>query len=483
MLDSIDQTIATHHLVPDGTHILLAVSGGADSILLLHALVRLARNHDWRVTVAHLNHGLRGAQGSDDAAFVREQADAMNLQCYRETVDVRMLARRNRQSIEMAGRQARHDFFMRLSRHLDISRVATGHTADDRIETLLLNLARGTGMDALASIPYRTTLSSGLLLVRPLLDIARPDIEKWLQEHAYRWRNDPSNTNPVYRRNRVRHELLPWLESRLNPRVRNALQKLMQQATLDREWIETVAQDITRKCTIKPLRTKSINNEQPTQPALDRRRLTPHPAALRQRVIANWLQHLNIPRPRIDQPTIERLDRMLVAGCPGRIVLAGKTAIRIKNDVLEYEPPTTTPVMLDDREWLLPMTHNEFLDLDEPGLRVIITLETGPFSREGGRTPGYFPAQTTIRMPGAGDLPLKIRFRRPGDRLYPTGAGGSRKIQDILTDAKVPALERARIPLLVHGEDVVWLPGYRISKHWRVTNPNIPRLRIRIERK
>lgn len=483
MLHRIDQTIAGHHLIPDGTHTLIAVSGGADSVFLLHALKGLAPAHDWRFTVAHLDHGLRGTQGSDDAAFVRELAKTLHVDCICEHADVRSLAGHHRQSIEMAGRKARHDFYHRVSRERRIDQVATGHTADDRIETLLLNLARGTGMEGLASIPYRAAPRNGLRLVRPLLDVGRTDIEIWMREHHHPWRIDPSNRDPVYRRNRVRHELLPWLESRLNPGIRGALLRLIRQATRDREWIEVTAADATRKCTVEPLGGETGDAPFPRWPALDRDRLLAYPAALRHRIIRNWLYRLRIPAPRIDQATIETLDRMAAGNGPERTVLAGNTPIACHHERLECVHPVPSPAGVDPREWVLPIQDHASIEVDDPGFRITVTHETGSFRREGGRTPGLFPAQCTIRMPDATEAPLIIRFWKPGDRLRPTGRSGSRKIHDILTDARVPARERARIPLVVHDRNVIWLPGYRISQDWRVTNPDVPRLRIHIERR
>ncbi len=480
MLERIERTITAQELIPDGSRILVAVSGGADSILLLQALTSLGRSHQWQLAVAHLNHGLRDAQSSRDAALVKAQAEALHVDCILESVDVRSLARRNGQSIEMAGRQARRDFFQRTARRLNIQRVATGHTADDRIETLLLNLARGTGVDALASIPYRVTLPDGVTLVRPLLDIERPAIEHWLEQQGHTWRDDPSNRNPVYRRNRVRHELLPWLESRLNPRVRQALQRLIQQAARDREWMESIAADAARKCIIQPMFEGRQDVRDP-RPAIDRRRLASYPAALRQRVLTTWLHRLRIPPARIGHAAIERLDRMLRSDRPKKIVLAGSTRLQTDGNLMTYRPDEPRLIPVPEREWILPIHDGASLDLHELGLRITVTHEQGAFDRRGGKTPGCYPAEAILRMPASGEPAICIRCRRPGDRLRPTGSGGSRKIQDILIDAKTPKAQRQTIPLLLSGKSVVWLPGYRIADNWQVTDINATRLRIRIE--
>ncbi len=480
MLDRIDQTITGHNLIPNGSKVLVAVSGGADSILLLHALTRLGRSHAWQVSVAHLNHGLRDAQSSQDAAFVRAQAETLHIDCILESVDVRSLARRNRQSIEMAGRQARRDFFLRTARRLNIRRVATGHTADDRIETLLLNLARGTGIDALASIPYRTILPHGVTLVRPLLDIGRAAVEQWLQAQGHAWRDDPSNRDPAYRRNRVRHELLPWMESRLNPRVRQALQRLIQQAARDREWMETIAADTARKCMVHPI-FEAHNDDQDPRPALDRRRLASQPAALRQRVLTIWLHRLRIPPARIRHADIERLDHMLHSDRPATIVLAGSMVACADGNLLQCRPSEPPNLAAPEREWTLPLRDGSRLDLHELGLQITVNHEQGACDCRGGNTPGCYPAEAIIRMPRSDESALRIRCRRPGDRLRPTGSGGTRKLQDILTDAKIPKAQRSTIPLLLSGETVVWLPGYRIAEAWRVTDAKAIRLRIRIE--
>lgn len=479
MLNRIAQTIACHDLIPDNGVILVAVSGGADSMLLLHALQRLGIPPHGRLVVVHLDHGLRGALGAADADFVRSTADAMGLRFIGERVDIRRQAQTGRQSIEMAGRDARRAFFTRVALDQGATVVATGHNADDRVETLLLNMARGTSLSALASIPYRSFLADGrVMLARPLLDVGRPEILDWLRRHAIAWREDAGNLDPAYRRNRVRHELLPWLETRLNPRVRQALLRMAHQVELENRWTRALADDAARKCLIEPLIAEHTARNR--YPALLVQRLAPHPTALRQRILTDWLHSIGLPAARIKRACIERLDDMVMTGRPARLSVGdGKQIVKVGNILSAYDGEAANAII--DGEWPLPASCSGALNIAPLGVRIVLSTQTGPFPTDAGRSPGLVPASTALRMPTPDDAPLTIRCRRAGDRLRPTGSRGSRKLQDILTDAKVPRAQRDHIPLCVSGNTVVWLPGYRIAETWRVLDPALPYLRVRVE--
>ncbi len=480
MLERIAKTIAAHDLLPGDASVLVAVSGGADSMLLLHSLHGLGKERNWSLTVFHLDHELRGQQGASDAAFVRHAAHALELPFIGVSTCIRQ-ARKTRESMEMAGRRIRREAFANMARKNGISHVATGHTADDRVETLLLNLARGIGIDALESIPYHACLPGGAHLVRPLLDIERKDIEAWLSGKGIDWRNDISNRDPAYRRNRVRHELLPWFEKRLNPRIREALRRLMQQAALYKQWTDPLTDDMTRKCLIEPLATNTAGNENGTLPALAALRLASQPAALRHRVLVRWLQRLGVPPQRIDYATVMRLDRMLTSDSVPATTLPGDIHLHKTSDTLAARREKNDDLAVTDEEWRLPAAFNGSFPIAALRLQVTVHTSTDPVDKTGGKTPALFPATASIRMPRPGEDHPVLRRRRPGDRIRPTGCRGTRKIKDVFIDAKVPPAQRDRIPLLVSGDTVIWLPGYRINEDWRVTDPDSPHLAIRID--
>jgi len=225
-----------------GRGLLVAVSGGVDSVVLAHALARLARPLRLRLGLGHVHHGLRGADADADEAFVRELAAKLGLPFARESVAPRALRRagpsRARPTLQEAARALRYAALGRMAGGLGLEHVATGHQADDQAETVLLRLLRGTGPDGLRGIPER---SADGLLVRPLLAASRVEIEGWARAQGLSWREDGSNASPAYARNRVRQELLPRLRA-FNPRLVQRIAELAEAQGRDAEWIESAVE-------------------------------------------------------------------------------------------------------------------------------------------------------------------------------------------------------------------------------------------------
>ena len=222
MLEKTQHSVRKHGLIRRGQHVLVAVSGGADSVAMLLALDELKRLLGIRLTVAHLNHHIRGNEAKKDAEFVRKLAAGLKIPFVGGDADVPRLAKSRGLSIEMAAREARYEFLADAARKKGADVIATAHTADDQAETVLLKLCRGAGSRGLSGIPRETTIN-GVRVVRPLLDVTRVEIESFLRRKKQAWREDRTNRDTAYLRNRVRHELLPMLESKLNPGIREAL--------------------------------------------------------------------------------------------------------------------------------------------------------------------------------------------------------------------------------------------------------------------
>ncbi len=401
----------------------VAVSGGADSIFLLSALKPLAD-----VTVLHLNHGLRGAASDADEAFVREAAAVAGVPIAVERVWG--LAGPN---LEEKARQARYEFFARAAVNHNLNCVATGHTLDDQAETFLLHLLRGAGGTGLAGI--HPVSPDGI--IRPLLEIERSEIKEYLCVGGIAWREDESNGDPVFARNRVRHNLLPLLEREWNPAIRRVLSR-----TAD---VLTGEESYWRQWTNHELSTAAHSTADGQALVLD---LAPlrllHEAALR-RLIRAAVERVRGDLRRIEHDHILRLVRLCQAhGGSGGVRLPGLTAIRSFDQMLLTSGP--------------------------PGLRSfpnVVVSQPGPVQIPGGRGALYFQVVTPAtdtgyntgvgQGPGSISPPVTVRGWRPGDSYHPLGHSRSWKLKDLFHEHKVPSWERHSWPIIESDGQIVWV--------------------------
>ncbi len=216
------QTLAAHEMVQPKDAVLVAVSGGPDSMALARALTHVAPELELRIGLAHLNHGLRGPDADRDQAFVQQFAEVHGLPCFSETRDIKRLAREKGDSLEETGRNARYDFFFRTAADYGYTRIATGHTRDDNAEQVLMALVRGSGSKGLSGIPAKRNA----MIIRPLIDRSRQEIIDFLEALNQAYITDDSNLDPVFLRNRVRNHLIPLLEKDYNPNIRQGLHRL-----------------------------------------------------------------------------------------------------------------------------------------------------------------------------------------------------------------------------------------------------------------
>jgi tRNA(Ile)-lysidine synthase len=219
MLKRIRKTISECSLLKLGDHVLIAVSGGPDSVALLRVMVLLSSEYELRLTTAHLNHGLRGAEAQREEAFVKDLCAGMGIACVCKTVDIGMLQKGRGMSLEQIGREERYLFLDEAAETCGAGKIATGHHRDDQAETVLMNLLRGCGPEGLKGIP---PMREGRI-IRPLLHVGRAEILAFLDREGLRYMTDSSNLNPLFLRNRIRHELMPELSGKYNPGIVEAL--------------------------------------------------------------------------------------------------------------------------------------------------------------------------------------------------------------------------------------------------------------------
>ncbi len=452
-------------------HLLLAVSGGADSVALLLAMNALKRPLGLRITVAHLDHRLRGVDGREDAAFVEALARRLRVSCVTGRFNVRALARRKHISLEMAAREARYRFLARTAKEKGATAIVTAHTADDQAETVLLRLARGSGPTGLAGIRPEGRVSeigleipaSDIALLRPLLDVSRAAIEAFLEQSGQPWCEDVSNSSMDFLRNRVRHELLPLLQDRFNPSIRPALCRTAEILAEEETWLDDMAATALEDCV-------------DAEGRLSRKAVDDLPPALARRVVRKWLVREGIAADTVDFSAVERVRELAGQAVGSREAgLSGPWHVIRRYGHLSVER-ARRPVSKPFRAGL--NVPGETL-LPKQGLRVVVSREPG-IACEAGDAPGRLPSAASLSRRAVGRRRLYLRSVQAGDRLQPYGMQGSRKLQDIFVDTKVPADERGTIPILECGGKIAWIPGYRIAHPFRVTDEKA--LQVTIER-
>jgi tRNA(Ile)-lysidine synthase len=459
MLNQIRKTIETYSMLERGDHLVVAVSGGPDSVALLRALALLTDEFRLRLTTAHLNHGLREEEADEEEAFVRRLSDGMGIACICKKTDIRALKEGKRRSLEEIGREERYRFLQETAEKYGAVKIAVGHHRDDQAETVLLHLLRGSGPEGLRGIlPVRDGR-----IIRPLLDVGRSDILAFLGREGLTYRSDSSNESLLFLRNRIRNELIPGLAANYNPRL---IEGLCQTAGIIRredDYLRGVVRQIIRRWGIDP------GSEEVTLPVADF--LVLH-EAIQGRIIKCLLEGAAPLRNGIGYRHIETV--LVLARRPaGRSVsldLPFRIRAERKGDILRIRKEGERRARRNDRERKNPPRFEYRVEIPVTiHLREIdrtIRLEwiEKPQIREMKDRP-----ETAFMDYECMTLPLILRNMRPGDRVAPLGTGGTKKLKDYFIDRKIAAPCRGEIPLLVDAGSIIWIAGERISERVRVT--------------
>ncbi|HXG56038.1 MAG TPA: tRNA lysidine(34) synthetase TilS [Vicinamibacterales bacterium] len=460
LADAALRTIRRHQLLSRGGRVVVALSGGPDSVALLHILLDLqARGELVVAAVAHFHHGLRGADADDDQRFSSDLATSLGLPFHAGYGDVRARARAERRSVEDAARLVRYEFLAEIVGRVNASAVAVGHTLDDQAETFLLRLIRGAGSRGLAGIRPRAGI-----VIRPLLDIRRATLRDYAQAHKLAFRTDPTNADVTIPRNRVRHDLIPRLERDYSAGIVEVLAREAASAREDEARLHGEAIDLAASIVL----TRNAR-----EVVLDAPALTALHPAVRSRVAREALEHLAGER-FLGFEHLQRFLEFVSTGSPGsalslpgqqaRLRLAAPQGGAAGRLVVVLGPEPARGVTRETNSFQFPLSIPGEVMLSSLGLAVAADWGDASAMRDGPSGCSALGAR----------LPLMVRSRKPGDRFHPPGMGGrSRKLQDYLVDRKVARSDRDLLPLVVdHDERIVWIVGHAVSEDFRVTAPS-----------
>lgn len=471
-VQTVRDTLARHAMCLPGDHLLVALSGGPDSMALLHIIQLLAPELDLTLSVAHLNHGIRGEASDRDQAFSRQAAEALGLPFVTETTDVPALARQSGTGLEEAARNARHAFLREAALSRGARRIAVGHHKGDMAEQVLMNLLRGSGLKGLGGMDPVT--SDGI--IRPLMELSRNEITDWLSARGIGHVTDDSNSDTAYTRNRIRHRLIPMLEAEFNP---SAVDTLARTASLLRDeeaWLRELTESLFDDCAVSR-GDRHLELSAPKLRAL-------HPAA-RNRVLRRSAAALCGSTRTLSAAHIQRLTELLDRGQSGHyadlsrglrgIFTQGALHLTTETGNLRH----TRPQLLSG----VPAFSYE-VPRPEPGESCTVhIIETGDRLTIGwAQAPEELAtSRNALRVyvaPGSAGFPLTIRNPRPGDRFRPQGGSGGRKLGRFFSDCGLEASLRSRVPLVFSKNTLIWVAGYRLDEAATPPSPGAPALEM-----
>lgn len=445
-IEIVKHTVREHGMLRNGDRVIVAVSGGVDSVVLLHALMRLRKEYGLKLTVCHLNHNLRGAGSRKDLEFVKRLSRRHGLGFIGKTLEKGSLKAKDCVSLQEAARDERYRFLSGALRKTGSKKLALGHTLDDVAETVLMRLIKGSSLSGLSGIPPRRGA-----IIRPLIHIPRAAVEDYAGKQGLRHCTDPTNLSPVYLRNSLRLELLPFIKERYNENIISTLARTASVLRKDSIFLDSLAQKAFKEAGVRKGkglvdmdRTKLLKM---TPAILSRvflmacRGLKKNPELLGAHVDAFFdIARSKKPNAAYSLPSGLRITREY-----GRIRVERKRGVKKAQG---FELPLNIP-----GNTLIPSA----------GAVIIAKISKKPPSAASfsSRDRAYFDYDEIPK-------PVRVRSFRPGDRMTPSGMSGTKKLKAIFIDSKTPALQRQRTPVICAGNAVVWLAGIRRSDGYMV---------------
>jgi len=449
--------IAQHKMIEDGETVLVAVSGGADSLALLYGLHALHSQLNCELHVVHLNHCIR-TEAEADAEFVQQHAAHLDLPCTIQHAEVPRLVKQWKLSVEAAGRKARYQFYESVCTEVSATKVALGHHQDDIAETVLMNLIRGSGTTGLKGIaPVRD-----IKFIRPLVRSTRQQIEAFLTSIGVTPRQDTTNTDVNYLRNRVRHELIPQLARDYNPNIKTGLSRTADVLSTESEYLNTVARKAFETCRIHSPHKNVV---------LDRVKFRQYHIALQRRMLRQSVFEMLGDISDLYFAHCEAMLNLVEADTPNT-VLALPNDLRFRRAyqqlIFERKPVEIEsfayPVTTVGKTSIAILNTEITAELGDVASRGTVTLPDGKLEA----IFDYDKLRKVFAKPSSETVPLIVRNRQQGDRFQPYGMRGTKKIKDFLIDAKVPRFKRDSIPLLVCGDEILWVIGYTTSDTFKI---------------
>lgn len=459
IFDKVIETIDRHNMISNGDRIIVALSGGPDSVCLVHILNRLKESRNLEIYAAHLNHQIRGIEAQKDALYVSELCNSMDIPVFIKSVDVPAYCEANGLSLEEGARKIRYDMLYEVKRRIGADKIAIGHNMNDQAETVMMRIMRGTGLQGLRGIEY--IRENGI--IRPILDIERKDIEEYCRENDLNPKIDKTNLESIYTRNKIRLELIPYMKEQFNGNVVESIVRLSNSMKIDGDYIDLESTKAYNEICVKDNNSIEINIE----------KLSVYHDAIKNRIIRLAIKDVLGDTNFIDQKHIEEVLKFIETSKNGKVInLPRGVFVYRKIDSILI---TMEEIKNEDIEFNYNVPKDGFIKIKEIGL----LIDANVISIEKYRSLKKDESVKVIdfdKVKGG----ITVRNRQPGDKIKLKG--GTKKIKDLFIDLKIPREERNRVPILADEEGVILAGEYRISENYRIDENTKNVLKLSIKR-
>lgn len=462
MLKRVLEFTQKYDMLEPGYKVVVGVSGGADSLALLHILSQMQNSIPITLYVAHVNHGLRDGAAREDADFVEAIAKEWDFEFFLKEAQVSKLSKKWGISEEQAGRRVRYEFFEEVRRLVDGDKIALAHHRDDQAETILHNIIRGTGLAGLSGMkPVRDEF-----IIRPLLEVSRQEIEDYCHVNDLKYRTDHTNDEIIYTRNRIRHKIIPMIEEEFNPNFVNGLVRMGDMLRDDDEFLLDYSKKVFHK----------IGKYKENEVRISLSDFNDYHRSIRGRILRYGLELIKKDLVGIHNAHIDGIMDLALNSDVGS-TLDLPDDIKIRRDYSYLVLSIGQDIISDDVDSAFDFEYQ----LKVPGKISISKLKIELSVDEVGKVDVLNNGSRCIYIDeDAVHDGLYVRNRRNGDRFRPLGMTGTQKLKDFFIDNKIPRHLRDSIPLVVDKDDIVWIAGYRMSEDYKVTSKTKRLLKLRI---
>jgi tRNA(Ile)-lysidine synthase len=458
LIQKIKKTIEKFSMLKKGDHVVVAVSGGADSVALLSVLNSLKDELGIAVSAAHMDHMIRGEESKKEMAFVQSLAAGMGVECVAKARDVSAVKNDEGLSLQEAAREVRYEFLRETLNNIKADKVAIGHHGDDQVETSLMWFLRGSSLKGLSGMP---PVREGLF-IRPLIETTRKEIEQYLKENNIEYIKDTSINEQQYLRNDIRHNLLPLLRKEYNPQIDDAILRMTNLLRQDDELLESSAKQAVDDCIIESDVDLCVSIE----------KIKEYPDALHGRMIMDMVSRIKGDTRGITFKHVDSVCACISEGASKVVQLPQGLCVWREYDKLIFTYKQEQETQFNFSYDSLP----ESVVIEKAGIKLLFNVLENPDVEKllEQREPGTeFLNFDEIRFP------LVVRSVLPGDRFFPLGMEHSRKLKDFFIDLKIPVRDRSRIPLLVSEGRIACLCGLRVDNRFKLKKGKLKVLKVR----